>query len=203
MRKKKNEKIAGLKWSNVTFVLTAVLAVTVAYGIYPRAKGNEDEVETKSALFYGVTPDPSRITEYFTCSRVIDGDTFEAVDSKETITVRLIGVDTPESVAPEESGKTNTEEGKTASEYTAELLTGKTVYLEFDEERYDQYGRTLAYVYLDQEGDFFVNGNLIEGGLARCMEISPNDRYADYFEFLEDNARESDAGFWGTGFFTE
>lgn len=147
------------------------------------------------------TPDPLRITDIYTCTRVIDGDTIECEDVNTMITVRMIGIDTPESVAPEESGKINTEEGKTASDYTKNLLEGKMVFLEFDKEQTDEYGRTLAYVYLDAFGEDFVNEMLLEDGMAECMEIEPNTRYAALFENAEAQAKQNGAGFWGTGFF--
>lgn len=147
------------------------------------------------------TPDPFRITEFFNCTRVIDGDTIECEDSDTTITVRMIGIDTPESVAPDESGKTNTEEGEIASVYTKNLLEGKVVYLEFDEERTDEYGRTLAYVYLDALGEEFVNEMLLEEGMAKCIEIEPNTRYTDLFANAQATAEQNQTGFWGTGFF--
>ena len=147
------------------------------------------------------TPDPFRITEIYTCTRVIDGDTIECEDAESSLTVRLIGVNTPESVAPEESGKTNTVEGEIASDYTKNLLEGKMVFLEFDKEQTDEYGRTLAYVYLDAFGEDFVNEMLLEDGMAECMEIEPNTRYAALFENAEAQAKQNGTGFWGTGFF--
>lgn len=128
------------------------------------------------------------LTDPIGVSRVIDGDTIE-IDGN--ITVRLIGIDTPESVHPDESR--NTEYGKIASEYTSELLTGKTVQLEYDTEITDTYGRTLAYVYLDGE---MVNEMLLQKGLARTMTIPPNTKYADRFLAAEQEANQNAYGFW-------
>ena len=78
--------------------------------------------------------------------RVVDGDTVVVKIDGSDFKLRLIGVDTPESVASKEyldrTGKENTESGKTASEYTKSLLPeGTIVYLEKDVSDTDRYGR--------------------------------------------------------------
>lgn len=133
-------------------------------------------------------------------SRVVDGDTIVVeIDGTDT-KVRLIGMDTPESVNPKE--EKNTEEGVEASDYTKQLLDGLNVYLEYDIDPEDRYGRTLAYVYLD-DGETMVNRLLVQEGYAMIMTVQPDSKYADLF--LEDQtaAREAGSGFWSTGFFTE
>jgi micrococcal nuclease len=75
-----------------------------------------------------------------TCVRVVDGDTL-VLDGQET--VRLIGVDTPETKEPREPVEAF---GQEAYEFTKSLVEGRKVRLEFDLERIDKYGRTLAYV---------------------------------------------------------
>lgn len=108
--------------------------------------------------------------------RVVDGDTividYNGIEEK----VRLIGVDTPESVHPDSSK--NTEAGITASEYTKALLTDKSVSLEFDVQERDTYGRLLAYVYLDGK---MVNKTLLEEGYANIATYPPNVKYVDDF----------------------
>lgn len=118
--------------------------------------------------------------------RVVDGDTIVVDLDGTNTTVRLIGVDTPESVHPDKSR--NTEEGKQASEWTANLLNGKQVYLEYDTERTDNYGRTLAYVWM--EDGSMVQDLLLENGIAVTMKIQPNCKYAVHFAELERNAQE-------------
>ena len=130
-------------------------------------------------------------TEAFTVERVIDGDTIEVTGDPGSLTVRLIGVDTPESVHPDESK--NNEYGKAASEWLGKLLTGKTVELEYGEEKTDTYGRTLAYVYLDGE---MVNKMLLRNGLAKTMFIPPNTKYQKEFEQIEQTAKDNNTGFW-------
>ncbi len=130
--------------------------------------------------------------------RVVDGDTAMIdIDGLET-RVRFIGIDTPESVNPDESK--NTEEGKKASDFTKELLTGKSVYLEYDIEQQDKYGRTLAYVFMD-DGETMVQDLILEAGMATTMTIQPNSKYATHFHEVQVAAREAGAGLWATDFY--
>lgn len=99
--------------------------------------------------------------------------------------VRLTGIDAPESVAEDESR--NTEEGKAASAFLKELLKDtKTVFLEYDAERTDQYNRTLAYVWIRYEDTYvMVNEIILAAGHAKPVYIKPNLKYADYFRKYE------------------
>lgn len=128
------------------------------------------------------TPKTDNLQKYLV-KRVVDGDTFIITDNDEDIRVRLIGIDTPESVAPEsyleKTGKENTEEGKTASEFTKNLIEGNYVYLEFDAQKEDKYGRLLAYAYL--EDGQMIQDILLENRYAQPMTIQPNSKYANHF----------------------
>lgn len=106
--------------------------------------------------------------------RVVDGDTIICNIDEEEITVRLIGIDAPESVHPEE--EKNTEEGELASEYTKEMLEGRDIYLEYDIVTEDKYGRTLAYVWIN--GELF-NKRILKDGHAVLMTVLPNVKYVD------------------------
>ena len=136
------------------------------------------------AIQFGVPTKDGNIldTKYFV-KRVVDGDTFIMDNGSNEVRVRLIGIDTPESVAPEEylekTGKENTEEGKDASDFTRSLIEDQYVYLEFDAQHEDKYGRLLAYVYL--EDGRMLQDILIAEGYAELMTIPPNIKYADRF----------------------
>ena len=112
--------------------------------------------------------------------RVIDGDTIVVDIDGEDIHVRLIGINTPELTT--DDGET-IEAGELAKEYTTTLLEGNTVYLEYDAELYDVYGRTLAYVYLPDKKTM-VNELLLKNGYAEIMTIEPNVKYKERFLFL-------------------
>lgn len=115
-------------------------------------------------------------TQVYDVVRVIDGDTivvdFHGIEE----TVRFIGVDSPESVSPNPSE--NCEKGFAASAYTKEMLTGAEVELEFDAQQRDQYGRLLAYVYLN---GVMYNNQLVKEGYADAAEYPPNTKYANLF----------------------
>lgn len=111
--------------------------------------------------------------------RVVDGDTFVIDYNGTQEKVRLIGVDTPESVHPDASK--NTAAGIKASEYTKSLLTGKSVTLEFDVQERDKYGRLLAYVFVD---GYMLNKKLLQEGYAVIATYPPNVKYLNDFKAI-------------------
>jgi micrococcal nuclease len=137
-------------------------------------------------------PDAGQTSAMAVVSRVVDGDTIEVRVGGRVEDVRLIGVDTPETVKP---GTPVQCFGPRASHFTKRLLTGRQVRLVFGVERRDVYGRLLAYAYL---GRRFVNPILVRRGLARSLTIPPNDRFAPLFRHLELHAARSARGLWGS-----
>ncbi len=131
-------------------------------------------------------------SELYKVVRVVDGDTLIIDYNGTEERVRLIGVDTPESVHPDE--EKNTEFGTTASNFSKELLTDKYVKIELDVQERDQYGRILAYVYLD---DVMVNKILLEEGYAKVATYPPNVKYVDDFTAIQEEARNNKKGLWG------
>lgn len=124
-------------------------------------------------------------------TRVVDGDTIEVLLDGSEEDVRYIGVDTPETVKPDSPVECF---GPQASGFNHRLVEGERVRLVFDEERRDVYGRLLAYVYL---GDRLVSSELLRRGLARTLNIPPNDRFAGRFKRLEIAAARAGRGLWG------
>lgn len=152
---------------------------------------------------------PDSGTEWtVTVVRVIDGDTVEVeFPNGETDTVRLLGVDTPETsldaVTPEEfEGIPNTtagryhlyEWGEKATRFATDELAGAEVRIEVDGEadRRGGFGRLLAYVYVDGEN---FNEQLLSNGYARVYDSSFSMR--DEFDALERDARRGSVGLWG------
>jgi micrococcal nuclease len=139
-------------------------------------------------------------------TRVIDGDTIEVRLDGRSEDVRLIGVDTPETVKPDTPVQCF---GERASHFTKRQLTGRRVRLVFGVERRDVYGRLLAYVYLaprtlalpqqpkSRQRERFFNPILVRRGLARSLTIPPNDRFAPRFRRLELSAARAGRGLWG------
>jgi len=135
---------------------------------------------------------PDRFGPY-PVERVVDGDTFIASIDGKSEKIRLIGVDAPESVHPDQ--RRNTAEGEEVSKYIRSLLENKRVYLEYDVSITDQYDRVLAYVYLE-DGNTMLNELLLEEGYAAVMTVQPNSRYADHFYEVQRKAREEKKGIW-------
>lgn len=148
--------------------------------------------------FLGVfDEDDTSLTEA-TLVRVVDGDTLVVKVDGEEAKVRLIGVDTPESVASEAylalTGKKNTEEGVKASDYTKELLKDiKTLWLEKDTSDTDKYGRLLRYVWLERPTDTsdineiagkMLNAVLIKNGVAEIATYKPDTAHKADFETI-------------------
>ena len=123
--------------------------------------------------------------------RVVDGDTVILNIDGQRTRVRLIGIDTPESVAEDKSR--NVKEVKIASEYTKNLLENKKVRLEFDDEKKDVYERKLGYVFLDDE---FINEKLLKEGMAKLYTKTTNQKYSERLKKAEEYARENKKGFW-------
>lgn len=130
-----------------------------------------------------------------TIDRVVDGDTFVYYDGNEQVRVRMIGVDTPESVHPDESR--NTVWSKKVSKWVKKKLTGKKVKLKYDKDKYDQYGRVLAYVYLKKK---MFQKTLLKKGYARAVYYSPNGAHRAEFEKLQAWAKKHKKGFWKDGY---
>jgi micrococcal nuclease len=122
---------------------------------------------------------------------VFDGDTVEVAWRGRREPVRLLGVDTPETVHPERPVECF---GPESAAFTRARLLGRRVRLEFDRERRDAYGRLLAYVELD--GRRF-NDELLSGGYARLLVLPPNDTHGRVLLDAELAARSAGRGLWG------
>jgi micrococcal nuclease len=136
-------------------------------------------------------------------TRVVDGDTIEVeltdrVDGPGAgeaeigpeYDVRLIGIDTPESVKPDSPVECF---GREASAAAKELLEGKEVRLVKDVEETDRFDRLLRYVYL---GDEMANARLVVNGYAFAYTYPPNIRHSQLLVQLQQEARENDRGLW-------
>lgn len=128
--------------------------------------------------------------EQATVTYVVDGDTIKAMLGGQEVTIRYIGVDTPERTDPCYAEAT-------AANQT--LVGGQTVMLTKDVSETDQYGRLLRYVYAP--GNVFVNAELVKGGWALAKEYPPDTAHAAEFEAFETAAKGQNIGCWPTGVF--
>ena len=123
--------------------------------------------------------------------RAVDGDTLEvAIDGGAAETVRLIGVDTPETVKPDTPVQCF---GPQASRFEHEHVEGDRVRLLTGVEPRDYYGRLLAYAWVEGR---FLEEALLRRGLARILTFHPNDRFAARFELIAQNAARAGKGLW-------
>jgi micrococcal nuclease len=127
----------------------------------------------------------------------VDGDTVRVriANPPEGLTVvetiRMLGVDTPETVHPSRAPERF---GKEASLFTRTRLLGKPVYLAFDWDLRDHYGRLLAYIYTQDGGCF--NAGIIREGYGHAYIRYPF-QFMDEFRHLEQEARNGKRGLWG------
>ncbi len=125
--------------------------------------------------------------------RVVDGDTVDVTLPGGRERVRLIGIDTPESVKPDSEVECY---GVAASQHLADLLPeGTEVELVRDVELRDQYDRLLAYVFRRSDG-LFVNLSMAAEGYANTLSIAPNVTFADDMSAAVAQARRSRLGLW-------
>jgi micrococcal nuclease len=148
---------------------------------------------TVSALGFWAGTDRAASAPRVRVLEAIDGDTIrvELPDGRPD-TVRLLGIDTPETHHPTKGVECF---GPEAAAYTARRLTGEVVQLEFDVERRDLYGRRLAYVIV--EGHRF-DDELLRRGFARLLVIDPNRAHARDLLRAELAARHARRGLWGS-----
>jgi micrococcal nuclease len=123
-----------------------------------------------------------------TVKRVNDGDTVQLANGR---LVRYIGVNAPEI---DHSRQTAQPMGFEARMRNSELVAGRSVRLEFDTERLDDYGRTLAYVFLPDGG--MVNELLLQSGLAFCLFTPPNVKYEGRLLTAQRASMRARIGLW-------
>lgn len=179
-------------WGTATVALIAVLT---ACGAPERA----DRAATPSAPGTVVQPASGSVAVVegpietnAVVVRVVDGDTLRVERQGQEDTIRLIGMDTPETKKPNTAVECF---GHEASEHLVQLVpAGTRLRLERDAEERDRYDRILAYVY--REDGLFVNLAMVADGYAGQLTVPPNVAHADAFTAAARVAREQDKGLW-------
>jgi micrococcal nuclease len=137
---------------------------------------------------------PKGETVAATVKGTTDGDTLEISKRiRGTTTVRLIGVDTPETVDPDEPVEPF---GRETSAYTKDALDGRRVRLEIGQDPKDDYGRLLAYLWTE---DGMFEEDLLARGYGRLMIVEPNDAYEGCLTAAEHAAKDEELGLWADG----
>jgi micrococcal nuclease len=175
MARRRRRRSGGLN----PLVAAGLLLITAVFGT--RALGSDD------------SPDAPAGSDNATVLRVVDGDTVVVQVGGSEETIRLIGIDTPESVARDEPVECY---GPEASDRLGQLLPrGTAVRLERDVEPRDRYGRLLAYVHRVQD-NLFVNHDQVARGFAEASEYPPNTAYSADLSAAQRQAQSTGAGLW-------
>lgn len=129
---------------------------------------------------------------------ITDGDTLIVELAGKRESVRLIGVDTPESWARSGGKWTHIDEpyASEAADFLAAMLAGRALTLTFDAGERDRYGRLLVYAWAD---GIFVNAQLLRWGYGRLLIIPPNSALAERLAAAEAVAREAGINVWAGG----
>ncbi|SDB09436.1 micrococcal nuclease [Pseudobutyrivibrio sp. YE44] len=196
------------KWQRIGIILIAIL-IGVGVPEFITNQNTEDlEVENTEVIEADTSIDnvgSENNLDAVKFIRCVDGDTIIVEDkSGEQKRVRMIGIDTPESVAKEE--ERNNEYGRMASDYTKELLSNvDTLYLEYDVDNDDQYDRILAYVWLKDVSDTFneeniknsmVNAIIVAEGYGIAKRYEPTVAHDDVLQGLTLEAKNNSKGLW-------
>jgi len=148
---------------------------------------------------------PLHAQQTTTVTRIVDGDTLKVFYLEGEESIRLIGIDTPESRVNKKTKKdakrsgqdieTIIAMGKRATEYVESLVKpGGLITIEFDVQERDRYKRLLGYVYLPNGN--MLNEEIVKAGYASVMTIPPNVKYKDRFLRAYKQARERKRGLW-------
>ncbi|MHB8070167.1 MAG: thermonuclease family protein [Desulfobaccales bacterium] len=165
MRSCFSQKTANRKQKTVFILL--LLAAILAWGCAPQPPG----------------PPPQALVE-----RVIDGDTLVLAGGPR---VRLLGIDAPEMAKKDRPAEFLADKSKA---FLADLAQGKMVRLEYDQLRYDHYGRLLAYLFLPDHT--LINAALLRQGLAHVYFHPPNVRYRETLLAAQTEAMDARRGLW-------
>jgi micrococcal nuclease len=171
-----------------TLVAIAVIVfLGLRFANQARQRGPQAPANHQSPEKQAPTPAPSEQAAV-NVVRIVDGDTLLL---EHGVRVRFLGVNTPEIAHDDQPEELL---GPEAKEFTRKFIEGKSVTLEYDQEREDQYGRTLAYVYADGQ---MLNEALIEAGLSEAVTRHPyrSDRKR-LFEAAESRAYGKKIGIW-------
>lgn len=137
---------------------------------------------------------PTGPTERGTVVRIVDGDTIHASVNDVRLTIRYIGMDTPESVKP---GSPVEPFALAASAANKQLVDGRDIVLERDVSQVDRFGRSLRYIWLERpDGWMLVNIELVRLGFATPATFPPDVKYVHLFPEAQRAAMDAGRGSW-------
>lgn len=128
-------------------------------------------------------------------SKCVDGDTIKVLLDEKEYTVRMLAVDTPESVHPQKGVEYY---GKEASEYTCnKVKNAKKIEIEYDEDsdKMDKYDRLLVWVFTDGK---LLQKELVANGYAKVAYLYGDYKYTKELEKTQELASAKNLGIWNT-----
>jgi micrococcal nuclease len=166
----------------------SILGIIILIGAYILEAQNSGVIDLGIA-----TTTPNTVGVYYAVTKVTDGDTLHISMEGVNETVRLIGINTPETVDPRRTVECF---GKEASDRMKDLAKGKIVKLEYDNSQAlrDTYGRLLAYVYL--EDGQMLNRKMVAEGYAYEYTYMKPYQYQKEFRELQKLAQSGKRGLW-------
>ena len=161
----------------------------------PNSVASTKQTSQKNTLTDDEIRASTGVSVYIPVERVIDGDTIIVTISGTSERVRLLGINTPETVDPRRAVQCF---GTQASDKAKELLTGSEVSLELDPSQglYDKYGRLLAYV---RTKDLFFNEYMVQAGYAYEYTYNTPYKYQSDFKRDQATAQAEEKGLWARG----
>lgn len=193
--------------NQIKFII-GLIALGAILIIFPFSARDLPYINTVDEVVEQAVNDKKLRTDFYKVLRVVDGDTIEieyqsdikSIDGQiesniEKKKVRLIGVNSPESVDPRRPVQCF---GKEASAYLKSLIEGEIVQLQYDDtqDKLDKYGRILAYVYM--EDGQMVNKKMIAEGYAYEYTYDKPYKYRDSFKAAQVLAEKGGRGLWSS-----
>lgn len=179
------------------------IGLSISMGVWIYNQKSVGSINQKKFQSWAMTV-PIDPAKSYPVIEVIDGDTLKTIIDGHNITIRLLGVNTPETLDPRKPAECF---GPEASALTKSLLIGKSILISLNPnyERIDKFGRLLAYVRLDEDsytssiGSLFVNEYLIKEGYGREYTFNKKKpyQYQKLFKKDEFDAKNVGKGLWG------
>lgn len=182
------------RWVAAGIILLVVsLIVALAVGAQSQNNGTVSESEAASISTNSIEDEQIEEVEYYQVAKVIDGDTVDVKIGGKTERIRIIGLDTPETVDPR---KTVECFGQEASQKAKSILEGASVRLEPDstQDDRDKYGRLLRYIFLEDGTNF--SKLMIAEGYGHEYTYNIPYKYQSEFKAAEKEARDNSRGLW-------
>ncbi|MEI7996266.1 MAG: thermonuclease family protein, partial [Methylococcaceae bacterium] len=182
------------RFFNLAKLISGLLILLLCVPVYADSKIYQWRDKTGSEHFSDRFNPDAKIVDikpgygFYTVKTVYDGDTVELEDGRK---IRFLGINTPEVQHKDKMAEAGGEEAKA---WLINKLQHTKVRLEFDVEKTDKYGRTLAYLFTENKEH--INLSLVKAGLATISIYPPNLRYVDELVAAENKAEQEKLGIW-------